>query len=588
MKTTLSKLFFAFFLLVSVVGKSQTPWNLETSGNYSMTAWPASSPAGTYPTSMIFRHWSSANPTIATAVESPTAVTCAYNTSGTTTTRMNGLDAGGFSFKNGSAAITGTVAQRLGYALLAINATNRKNIQVGWSGGKTGASTITHGLTCQYRVGATGAWTTLNSYVSSSSNTVFPAVTLPSNCDNQSLIQIRWAFNYVSGTVTNASFQLFVDDISVTSIPNVTIDPIVNTCTTAPAFTLTNGQPTGGVYSGPGVTGGLFDPAVAGNGTHTITYTYTDANSISNFATTTVEVDPMHCIVTSTLTSAYCGATGLTPNSVIVCEASPGATAYQFTVSNTSLGYSANWTVNAPYRSCTLNKFPGLQYGQTYTVTIKVMSGGILSAAGLPCSITLANLPTTSLATSSCNATGLTKNSYITCNAVSGATSYEWTFTNTSLGFSYVYTYPGPYRNLQLKNVPGLIAGNTYNVGVKATIGTILTQPGAVCPITLSSAFMAEYEGDGSKEFVEMPNLSAIVYPNPVSLESELKIQLNEIQTSTVIITDVMGRLVFEKQFAEMDLINISLAGMGISPGVYNVAVSNGTNIENNKIVVTK
>ncbi|MCW3126309.1 MAG: hypothetical protein JWO03_1967 [Bacteroidetes bacterium] len=41
---------------------------------------------------------------------------------------------------------------------------------------------------------------------------------------------------------------------------------------------LNGGIPTGGVYSGAGVTGNTFYPASASTGSHTITYTYTDAN----------------------------------------------------------------------------------------------------------------------------------------------------------------------------------------------------------------------------------------------------------------------------------------------------------------------
>jgi len=51
-------------------------------------------------------------------------------------------------------------------------------------------------------------------------------------------------------------------------------------------------MPAGGEYSGPGIENGWFDPASAGVGTHTITYTYTDPNSCENFATETILVDP--------------------------------------------------------------------------------------------------------------------------------------------------------------------------------------------------------------------------------------------------------------------------------------------------------
>jgi hypothetical protein len=50
------------------------------------------------------------------------------------------------------------------------------------------------------------------------------------------------------------------------------------------------GSPTGGTFSGPGITGLDFDPASAGVGNHDVTYTYTDGNACENSATFSVEV----------------------------------------------------------------------------------------------------------------------------------------------------------------------------------------------------------------------------------------------------------------------------------------------------------
>lgn len=56
-------------------------------------------------------------------------------------------------------------------------------------------------------------------------------------------------------------------------------------------ITLTQGSPTGGTYAGSGVTGSQFDPSVAGLGTISLTYSYTDANSCTNTAQSSVVVD---------------------------------------------------------------------------------------------------------------------------------------------------------------------------------------------------------------------------------------------------------------------------------------------------------
>ncbi|MDF2456562.1 MAG: Kelch repeat type 1-containing protein [Cytophagaceae bacterium] len=69
--------------------------------------------------------------------------------------------------------------------------------------------------------------------------------------------------------------------------PGVALASFTGVTTGTAPFSLTGGTPEGGVYSGPGVSDGIFDPAAAGVGTHTITYTY---NSCSTPATKTIVV----------------------------------------------------------------------------------------------------------------------------------------------------------------------------------------------------------------------------------------------------------------------------------------------------------
>ncbi|MEQ9149656.1 MAG: PKD domain-containing protein, partial [Cytophagales bacterium] len=68
------------------------------------------------------------------------------------------------------------------------------------------------------------------------------------------------------------------DTITVYSSPLVTLDSFNSICQNDIAFALSGGLPIGGLYSGTGVSNGIFDPSVAGVGTHQITYMYTDAN----------------------------------------------------------------------------------------------------------------------------------------------------------------------------------------------------------------------------------------------------------------------------------------------------------------------
>lgn len=90
---------------------------------------------------------------------------------------------------------------------------------------------------------------------------------------------------------TNSNTNTYENYIQVFELPEVNFAGIDDQCVNYPAFELTQGTPEGGVYSGPGVDDGWFDPAVAGIGTHTLTYNYTDENGCENVATTEVYVD---------------------------------------------------------------------------------------------------------------------------------------------------------------------------------------------------------------------------------------------------------------------------------------------------------
>ncbi|MBE0641669.1 MAG: hypothetical protein IH599_06505, partial [Bacteroidales bacterium] len=74
--------------------------------------------------------------------------------------------------------------------------------------------------------------------------------------------------------------------------PVVSFPGLAAVCLDATAFTLTGASPLNGIYSGTGVSNGMFDPAVAGVGVHTLNYSYTSTNGCSGMASTTIEVFP--------------------------------------------------------------------------------------------------------------------------------------------------------------------------------------------------------------------------------------------------------------------------------------------------------
>ncbi|MFT3912347.1 MAG: zinc-dependent metalloprotease family protein [Ferruginibacter sp.] len=130
------------------------------------------------------------------------------------------------------------------------------------------------GLTYQWLVSTaapSGPWSNLGGS-SGSSITVSPTVT-----------------TYYEVRVTNASGCSTISNpitVTVNPLPTVSYTGLASSyAVNAAAATLT-GSPTGGTFSGPGISGNTFTPSAAGvGGPYTITYTYTNANNCTATST---------------------------------------------------------------------------------------------------------------------------------------------------------------------------------------------------------------------------------------------------------------------------------------------------------------
>lgn len=101
--------------------------------------------------------------------------------------------------------------------------------------------------------------------------------------------------------ITNASGCTDYDEIMVTvvPVPDATITPVGIVCNSDPPVILRAHDP-GGVWSGPGVTGNVFTPSVAGSGNHVITYKIVDLHACADsdqivltVATPDATIDPV-------------------------------------------------------------------------------------------------------------------------------------------------------------------------------------------------------------------------------------------------------------------------------------------------------
>ncbi|MCK9467062.1 MAG: T9SS type A sorting domain-containing protein [Candidatus Absconditabacterales bacterium] len=108
---------------------------------------------------------------------------------------------------------------------------------------------------------------------------------------------------------TTGCYNSVVELITVHHPPTTTLNiPTGTTCIQYAPFVLTGGVPTGGVYSGPGVDNNVFDPALAGAGTHQILYTYTDPYGCIAIASDNIVVNaPVNVVISSPATELCTG-----------------------------------------------------------------------------------------------------------------------------------------------------------------------------------------------------------------------------------------------------------------------------------------
>ncbi len=104
---------------------------------------------------------------------------------------------------------------------------------------------------------------------------------------------------YDSLLTTHGCDSIYILHLTVNPLPNVSISGLgVFYCDYHPSVTMT-GTPAGGTFSGQGVSGNVFDPAIAGVGTWAVVYSYTDGNTCTN--TDTVFVEVSDCVGIETL-----------------------------------------------------------------------------------------------------------------------------------------------------------------------------------------------------------------------------------------------------------------------------------------------
>lgn len=165
--------------------------------------------------------------------------------------------------------------------------------------------------------------------------------------------------------------------VKVNPAPNVNFSGLNSQyCINSDAVQLV-GSPLGGSFSGDGIIGNSFNPALAGIGSHQITYTYTDQNGCSESQTQSVMVNAMPTVTFSGLSTQYCGNADIVVQLIGVPSggifSGDGISSNSFNPSTAGVG-----THNITYTYADLN---GCSGSQTQSVTVNAIP--VITFSGL-------------------------------------------------------------------------------------------------------------------------------------------------------------------------------------------------------------
>lgn len=196
-----------------------------------------------------------------------------------------------------------------------------------------------------------------------------------------------------SGCSGTQNYSILVEcgnnPVSISNFPPI--------CSNESPYTLSEGVPAGGTYSGTGVNGGLFDPS---NGTQTITYNYVDPYGCSfsqnssfavNFAPNVqAGSDITVCDGQSVTLNASGALSYVWDNGVsdgVAFQPNVGTTQYTVT------GTDANFCVGTSSLNVTVNSNPSVSfaampafaciYGSDFTITGVSPAGGVFTGTGV-------------------------------------------------------------------------------------------------------------------------------------------------------------------------------------------------------------
>ncbi len=319
--------------------------------------------------------------------------------------------------------------------------------------------------------------------------------------------------------------------IGVAALPVVTFTLPLTLCLNAPQILL-NGSPTlgSGVYSGPGITFGTFFPNLAGVGSKTLTYTYTDGAGCTASVSNAIFINPL-------------------PN-------------INFTVSNNPL------CLNTPSLLLNATPFGGVYAGAGVTGT--AFSPALAGAGNPTVSYTFTDA-------NNCTATGI---STVTINAIPTPFFQTGKKLFCSYNPSYVLnaspsggTFSGVGISASGSFSPSVAGVGTHTITYSYTDGNNCTGS-SVTSLTVSACTALEE--------INQTSDNLFLYPNPNKGTFSIITKKN----SVILIINELGQVIRKYTLLENNPFEIKVSDL--NPGIYFVVEQNSPTGVKQKVIVTQ
>ncbi|MEJ5244805.1 MAG: T9SS type A sorting domain-containing protein [Bacteroidota bacterium] len=399
--------------------------------------------------------------------------------------------------------------------------------------------------------------------------------------------------------------------ISVKPLPEITFPTYQPVCVLDNPFALT-ATPAGGTFTGNGVVSGMFNPSVAGVGTHTITYTYTDQFGCTSSAQFSIVVTPA-TVITQHPSDVQVFA-GQNATFTVVAQ---NATSYQWQVSvNNGPWTNISGATNA---TLTLNNVTTTMNGNRYRVVVSGCGSVTSNIAVLNVeqplvvpSVQASNINWLSWGRTNINMNWTNGNGTgRIVAAVEGTTFPAWT---PSQNYSYAAVANSNFASAayvdQTLGVKIVFAGNGNGVNVTGLTRNTnyafhvfeynQTSAGILYNVTSTTnnprsrkTALKEGEFNNDNRYVDAPFALSTVSPNPASDNIYFNIEAYEAASFRLELVNTLGEVVFATNFNlsegswPMNIPTMDATGR-LADGTYMLRLVSNGYVQTQKVVVIK